>query len=130
MIKRRIIYSILFLITIPIGLATRKKPEWFYKIISTYGGDILWTTLFFFLFIIIFPTKKLIVITAYTYAFAVAIEISQLYHNEWIDNIRRTFLGKMILGFGFLWSDLVCYALGALLGLLIATFIENKSSSE
>jgi hypothetical protein len=36
----------------------------------------------------------------------------------------------MILGFGFLWSDLVCYALGALLGLLIATFIENKSSSK
>ena len=128
MLKRRMIYSVLFLITIPIGLATRKKPEWFYELIAKYGGDILWTSLFFFLFRIIFPTKKLLTILCYTYAFAVSIEISQLYHANWIDDIRRTFLGKMILGFGFLWSDLICYAIGALLGWVLATLIEKKSS--
>ena len=128
MLKRRMIYSVLFLVTIPIGLATRKKPEWFYEPIAKYGGDILWTSLFFFLFRIIFPTKKLVTILCYTYALAVSIEISQLYHANWIDDIRRTFLGKMILGFGFLWSDLICYAIGALLGWVLATLIEKKSS--
>ncbi|MCU0321472.1 MAG: DUF2809 domain-containing protein [Chitinophagaceae bacterium] len=128
MLKRRMIYCVLFLVTIPIGLATRKKPEWFYEPIAKYGGDILWTSLFFFLFRIIFPTKKLLTILCYTYAFAVSIEISQLYHANWIDDIRRTFLGKMILGFGFLWSDLMCYAIGALLGWVLATLIEKKSS--
>jgi len=128
MLKRRIIYILLFVVTIPIGLSTRKKPEWFYEPIAKYGGDILWTSLFFFLFRIIFPTKKLVTILLYTYAFAVSIEISQLYHANWIDDIRRTFLGKMILGFGFLWSDLICYAIGALLGWALATLIEKKSS--
>ncbi len=32
---------------------------------------------------------------------------------------RHTTLGGLILGFGFLWSDLVCYALGVELGVLV-----------
>ncbi len=52
-------------------------------------------------------------------AFAVAIEISQLYHDPWIDAIRQTTLGGLILGFGFLWSDLACYAVGVGLGVMI-----------
>ena len=52
-------------------------------------------------------------------AFSVAIEISQLYHAPWIDSIRRTTLGGLILGFGFLWSDLACYAVGVGLGVII-----------
>ncbi len=44
----------------------------------------------------------------------VTVELSQLYHAPWIDSIRQTTLGGLILGFGFLWSDLACYALGVL----------------
>ena len=50
---------------------------------------------------------------------SVAVEISQLYHAPWIDSIRQTTLAALILGFGFLWSDLVCYAAGVSLGILI-----------
>ncbi len=52
-------------------------------------------------------------------AFSVAIELSQLYHAPWIDSIRQTTLGGLILGFGFLWSDLACYAVGVVLGVLV-----------
>ncbi len=54
-------------------------------------------------------------------AFAVAIDLSQLYHAPWIDSIRQTTIGGLILGFGFLWSDLACYALGVGLGVAIET---------
>lgn len=40
------------------------------------------------------------------------IEISQLYHAEWIDRIRDTSLGGLVLGYGFLWSDIEAYTLG------------------
>jgi len=50
---------------------------------------------------------------------SVAVELSQLYHAPWIDPIRRTTLGGLVLGFGFLWSDLACYAAGGGLGVLI-----------
>ena len=43
---------------------------------------------------------------------SIAVELSQLYHAPWIDSIRQTTLGGLILGFGFLWSDLACYAVG------------------
>ena len=45
-------------------------------------------------------------------AIAFAVECSQLYHAAWIDSIRRTHVGALILGSDFLWSDLVCYAVG------------------
>lgn len=128
MLSRRITYALLFILTIPIGLLTRKKPEWFYKPIAVYGGDILWATLFFFFFRFFFPTKKLWQIALYTYGFSIAIEISQLYHANWLDKLRVTFLGKMILGFGFLWSDVFAYAVGVSIGWLIATFLERNSS--
>lgn len=128
MINKRINYFLLYLLTIPIGLATRKKPEWFLPVIAKYGGDILWAACFFFFFRIFFIQKKLWQVAVFTYLFAVLIEISELYHAPWIDEIRRTFLGKMILGFGFLWSDIVCYAIGILLAWLIATFVEKWSS--
>jgi len=40
------------------------------------------------------------------------------YRAPWIDSIRRTTVGGLILGYGFLWSDLVCYAAGVGLGAL------------
>jgi Protein of unknown function (DUF2809) len=49
---------------------------------------------------------------------AFAVEVSQLYHAPWIDGIRSTTLGGLVLGFGFLWSDLVCYLVGIAAGAL------------
>ena len=34
----------------------------------------------------------------------------------WIDQLRRSWLGALILGFGFLWSDIVCYTVGVIVG--------------
>jgi hypothetical protein len=47
---------------------------------------------------------------------AASVEVSQLYHAPWIDAIRQTRLGGWVLGFGFLWSDLACYAVGIATG--------------
>ena len=64
-------------------------------------------------------------------AFSVAIELSQLYHAHWIDSIRHTTLGGLILGFGFLWSDLACYAVGVGIGVIVEwiAVIARKSRS-
>ncbi len=37
-------------------------------------------------------------------------------HAPWIDGIRNTTLGGLVLGFGFLLSDLVCYLVGIAAG--------------
>jgi hypothetical protein len=41
----------------------------------------------------------------------------------WIDGIRSTTLDGLVLGFGFLWSDLVCYLVGIAAGVLADPFL-------
>lgn len=44
----------------------------------------------------------------------VAVELSQLYHVPWLDAIRATTPGHLVLGSGFDARDLVAYAVGVL----------------
>lgn len=59
-------------------------------------------------------------------AIAFAVEYSQLYHAAWIDSIRRTRIGALVLGSGFLWSDLVCYAVGVGIAALLDAMIVGR----
>ena len=86
--------------------------------IATYAGDTLCALAAFFGFGLVLPANPPKV-TVLAMAFSVAIELSQLYHAPWIDSIRHMTIGGLILGFGFLWSDLACYAVGVGLGMLI-----------
>jgi hypothetical protein len=52
-------------------------------------------------------------------AISLAVEVSQLFHPAWLEAIRGVKLGGWLLGFGFVWSDLVCYTVGVVLALLI-----------
>ncbi len=45
-------------------------------------------------------------------AFAFVIEFAQLYQAPWINAIRATTLGHLVLGTGFQWWDLLAYAVG------------------
>ena len=36
--------------------------------------------------------------------------VGQLYHAPWIDSVRQTTLGGLVLENGYLWTDLVCYS--------------------
>jgi hypothetical protein len=47
------------------------------------------------------------------------IELSQLYQAPWLNSVRDTRLGGLLLGHGFLWSDLFCYTVGIALGAAI-----------
>lgn len=108
MLKTRIISLIIALTLIPIGLATRQYGnEW----MKLYLGDVLWAAMIYWGFRFLWanePKQTAI----YAILFCFLIEFSQLYHAPWIDEIRHTRLGGLVLGFGFLWSDLVCYSVG------------------
>ena len=63
----------------------------------------------------------------YALSFSYCIEISQLYQADWINAIRGTTLGALVLGHGFLWSDILCYTVGVGLAILIDfTLFINK----
>ena len=120
-------YLALVIFVMILGLCTRNisanLPNW----INLYLGDTLWALMVFFLFGLIFRTGKIRFITALAFLLSFGIEVSQLYHSQWIDTLRHTMLGGLVLGFGFLWSDLVSYSIGIGMGILfeIATRCER-----
>lgn len=120
-------YSAFIIITMVLGLLSRKVPD-MPHIIKAYSGDVLWALMVFFMVAFIFNKKKGLLIALIALGFSYVIEISQLYHRPWIDSIRSTTLGGLILGFGFLWSDILCYTVGIIIGLCIEKLAINKSS--
>ena len=124
--RTRVVYLLLTIIVMILGLLSRKISG-LPKIIELYSGDILWALMIFLIIAFIFNRKSTIFIISWAIIFSYIIEISQLYHVPWIDSIRNTTLGGLILGFGFLWSDLVCYTIGIIIGIIIDIMI-NKTN--
>ncbi|MED0981108.1 DUF2809 domain-containing protein [Bacillus paramycoides] len=124
--RNRILYAIFTIIVIVLGLSSRKFAYVLPDILNAYLGDALWALMIFTGFGFLFPkieTKKLAIISL---IFCYGIEISQLYHAEWIDSIRATTLGGLVLGYGFLWSDLVAYTIGIGVGMLCEFMLREK----
>jgi len=110
--RNRFIYSLLLVVTISAGLASRHFPGILPHWVQLYLGDTLWALMAFLLFGFFFPKKSTLWVAIAALVFSFCIELSQLYHASWIDAFRANRLGGLILGFGFLWSDLVCYTVG------------------
>lgn len=122
--RNRVVYLILIIIVMILGLLSRKL-DGLPKIISLYAGDILWALMIFLIITFIFNNKSTLFNIFIAIIFSYGIEISQLYHAPWIDSIRNTILGGLILGFGFLWSDLICYTIGIFIGGIIEDILRR-----
>lgn len=117
--RHRGIYVAATIFVAAIALSTRTYADWYPPLISTYGGDTLWAMAVFLTLGAICPTASRWRLVAIAGAGSLLVELSQLYHARWIDAIRGTLAGKLLLGFDFLASDLVCYGVGIVAGLLL-----------
>lgn len=79
---------------------------------------------------IFFSKIKLWKLALICYGMGVADELLQLYHAPWIESVRQTRIGGLALGFGFLWSDILCYAVGTLIAYLLISFIERNDTNK
>ncbi|WP_242268458.1 DUF2809 domain-containing protein [Bacillus cereus group sp. BfR-BA-01408] len=124
--RNRLLYATFTILVIILGLSSRKFAFALPALLNDYLGDALWALMIFIGFGFLFPkieTKKLAFISL---MFCYGIEVSQLYHAEWIDSIRATTLGGLVLGYGFLWSDLVAYTIGVGIGFLFELILWKK----
>src|SRR5436190_19479696 len=127
--RNRAVLALLLVITVALGLASRRDPHAFPAFIAAYAGDTLWAAMVFWLLALVFrrqPTA-ILVVAALTIAFLV--ELSQLYHAPWIDTVRGTRLGALALGSVFLWSDLVCYSAGVALAAAIDVWMKRRHAA-
>ncbi len=113
------IYIVFWFMTVCLGLLSRSSYVPLPNFLRAYAGDTIWASMVFFLFCIICSKWKTQYVALLAVLFCFSIEISQLYHAPWIDGIRSNGLGGLVLGFGFKYSDLICYLIGVLLGAAI-----------
>ena len=115
MLNPKLLSISIAIILIPIGLATRQYGnEW----MKLYAGDVIWAAMIYWSFKFLFAQEPKRT-AFYALIFCFLIEFSQLYHASWINQIRSNRLGGLVLGFGFLWSDLGCYLVGVLFSYLV-----------
>ncbi len=111
--------AILLAITCGLGIGSRRFAGHLPGFVATYAGDTLWALALFLFLGLILPRVATARVAVAALIVSMMVEVSQLYHAPWIDSIRRTSLGGLVLGFGFLWSDLVCYTVGVGLGVVL-----------
>lgn len=105
--KLRIFYLSGIAVLIALGLLSRRV-----KFVPAACGDALWAMMVYCCFRIVLIRKPMIISAMAALITSFAIEFSQMLTPDWLVKIRSTFLGHMLLGQGFLWSDLLAYTIG------------------
>ena len=115
--KERLFYRAVFLFVLILlcicGIAVRRRngisPDFF----NTYFPDAAWTMAVYCGFGLLF-CKGIRVNLPAALLVSYLVECSQLLHTPALDALRATRIGGLMLGYGFLRSDLLCYTVGAL----------------
>lgn len=108
------------------GLASRKFPAMMPTLLGKYPGDALWAVMILLLIAFLKPGIRPALLAVLALAVCFVVEFSQLYHAPWIDAIRNTTPGHLVLGSGFLWQDLVAYTAGIALGCSVDTVLWQR----
>lgn len=107
------------------GLTSRKVQH-----IPPETGDALWAMSVFAFLRILSPRMSYLGTAVLSFAISYAVEFSQLIHYPWLDSVRNTWIGHMLLGQGFLWKDLVAYTIGIILMYVLCRLASGRSFNE
>lgn len=113
-LRARAPYAALALGTIAVGLAVHWRGLGLPPAVRDVLGDALWAAMVAGWGGAAFPRAPLRARSAGALALCAAVEFSQLYRRPALDALRRTGLGRLVLGSEFDARDLGAYALGVL----------------
>ncbi len=109
--KQRLGYGLAVLVTIVLGLASRRYANVLPPFVADHAGDILWAMMVYWgCRMLLYRGYGIAILAALLFCYG--IEFSQLYQAEWIRQLRDTTIGGLVLGHGFLIVDLIRYTVG------------------
>jgi hypothetical protein len=111
-VRRRRVYAVLVGLTICAGLASRAEFVGLPPLVGKYAGDALWGLMVFLGLGLLLPARSTAAVAALAAVVSCGVECSQLYRAAWIDAVRGTWPGRMVLGSTFGWGDIVAYQAG------------------
>ena len=128
-VRRRVPFFCALLILCAAGLLTRRLNAAHPNFFTAYFPDAAWTMAVYCSFgLLLCKDARLHFPAALGVSFLV--ECLQLWHPPFLEALRATTLGGLALGYGFLWSDLVCYTVGACICAAVETAIRRKCTEK
>ena len=118
-LRVRLPFVVLALSTIALGLVVHRWGTMLTPRVRDMLGDGLWAMMIAWWLAAVFPRTALWTRGVAGLAICWAVEFSQLFHGQLLDNLRRTAAGQLVLGSGFDARDLVSYALGIITAALL-----------
>jgi Protein of unknown function (DUF2809) len=121
----RLIFLANILAIVPLGYIIRfshSLPEYFHDA----GGSIAYQTFWILLVLFIYPPANRRLTAIWVCVGSCAIEFLQLYQPPWLQAIRATLPGRLVLGTSFAWSDFPAYFIGSYLGWLWVRWIGGR----
>jgi Protein of unknown function (DUF2809) len=117
--RARLSYVAVAVTTIAIGLWVHRGGLAMSAGARDVTGDALWAAMMVWWVGAAIPTVPVLTRGAIALAICFAVELSQLVHAPWLDAARGSTLGRLVLGSGFDRRDLLAYALGVLLAVVL-----------
>ncbi len=122
MARTRWMYALAAIGVIGLGLASRSEVVGLPWFAAKYSGDALWGLVVFVGFGFLLRWQSTLLVTVSAVGFACSVEFSQLYHPLWLDAIRATRFGGLVLGTPsstFAWGDIAAYLVGIACGIIV-----------
>lgn len=125
---RKGLCALAVLTTIAAGLASRRWPELLPDVFGKYPGDALYAVMVYWLVVLARPRDGIARSVAVAVAICFAIEFQQRWQPPWLQAIRATTIGRLVLGSHFDAPDLAAYAIGVLAAMAIEAFAFARST--
>lgn len=101
---------------VPIGLGTKIYEGPGQALIQAHVGGVAYVTFFALFGLALWPRAGAFVVSIAAFLGTCAVEVLQLWHPPWLDAIRATRPGGLLLGSTFSIDDFAWYALGGIVG--------------
>jgi len=124
MMQRRWQWVGLAALIVPLGLWLRFSapiPEW----LRDVSGGALYVVFWMLAWLVVNPDTPSSRLAVTVFLATCGVEFSQAVHVEWLERLRATLVGRLILGTTFRWGDFPPYGMGAMLGWLLVRVREK-----
>ena len=125
--RNRFTYALLALLTIGVGLASRRFSDLLPPWLAKNAGDVLYAVMVYWLLGLCFPRLPPARTALAAGCFCFAIEFLKFLNAPWLVAARHNRFGMLVFGSGFHVSNLVCYALGVVIALLIERVLLTRA---
>lgn len=126
--RNRAWYLLACAATLAAGLASRRFPGLLPAFFGKYPGDALWSLMVFFGLGVILPAASRLRIAAWALGISYTVEFLKLWQAPSLVGLRHTSGGHLVFGHVFGWQNLIAYAVGVALGLLVTRVAARQRS--